>query len=212
MYPRMTVRLYRHPLPEELSGLDAVQAGQKVKTGEQDGLWIEVRSEGVTGWLPAWYLSDDENGALPEIEPYLRVVTVDSAGVYLHPEAGTRTIANLDAGKVVRVSAEFGEWRYVDIVVYDIPSVMRGWVREDALASPDEVQAGEGRIPAGTPFYPPDAEPGSPEFARVQAQETTYSMRVRIGRRVEDMAYVEAAGGWSNWVPLDSIVYDPFGD
>lgn len=212
MYSRMAVRLCRHPHPEELSPLDAIQAGQKVKVGEEEDLWIEVTSKGVTGWLPVWYLSDDENDALPEIEPYLMVVAEDFAGVYLHPEAATATIAGLAAGRVVRVSAELRQWRYVDIAAYSIPCVMRGWMREDSLASPDEVRADEGRIAAGTPFYPAEAEPGSAEFGRLQAQETTYSMQVLISRRAEDMAYVEAAGGWSGWVAMSSIVHDPFGD
>ncbi len=74
----------------------------------------------------------------------------------LYPEKEAPRIRDLDAGKVVRVDQEYGGWRYVRIVVYDIPAVQRGWVRGEYLAAPGQAAPQEGKIPAGTMVYPGD--------------------------------------------------------
>jgi len=212
MYIRITVRPYRDPVPQELATLGAISGGQKVATGRKEDSWVQVTCGDVSGWLPSWYLSKDPKDALPPTQPYLMVVSQDSTTVRLYPEDGGQRIANLEVGKVVRVSAELRQWRYIDIAVYSIPDVMRGWVPMDSLVAMDKSQPAEGRIPAGTPFYSADADPDSPGFVDLPAERTSNAMRVRILRRADDMAYVFAPGGWAAWVPLKSIVYDPFGN
>lgn len=86
-------------------------------------------------------------------------------------------ISDLTAGKVVKVEREFNNWRYVQIVIYDVPQVQRGWVSREYLATREEAVPLEGKLPVGTKiYYGPNAEKyaGFPEEVYLISIDTYY--------------------------------------
>lgn len=208
MYARMAVELYQNCAPEELSRPGALAAGQRVTVIGRQPPWARVRAQSTDGWLPEWYLAQGPNQRLPAIQEYFRVVR-DKCRVYLYPDDAAPAVRDLDRGKVVKVEAEYGDWRYVDIIVFDIPAVSRGWVRAGELATGGEVEPKEGRLPTGTTVYIGDPTASDPRA--LPSEKTPYDMTVSLDFERGDMVYVSAAGGWTAWVAKADIVFSvPF--
>ncbi len=210
MYARMAIAPYRDPAPQELAELEMIAAGRKVSVLKREDSWVSVSADGATGWLPAWYLSEkpDVRAISVPPEPCLKVVLSPRAVAVLYPEDGAPQVAALDAGRVLKVTAEYGDWRYVRITAYSIPNVLRGWVPKSVLAAPGETEASEGKILAGTIAY--TGEPDGTDFSGVPTEQVDHDMPVRVLLRAGVMTYVQAAGGWSAWVPAKNIVWNPF--
>jgi hypothetical protein len=119
----MSIDLYADVSPRELSSLEKLEAGRKVRVVTERPPWVLVQAGSVKGFLPKWYLTRYTADILPDIDPYLMVIK-EKAPVYLDPGQDT-LISNLTAGAVVKVEKEFNNWRYVHIAVYDIPKVQR---------------------------------------------------------------------------------------
>ena len=203
---RMSVDLYNDVLPQELlSPPGRLEAGQEVEVVDEHLTWVLVRSGPFEGWLPEWYLSRDAADLLTNIAPYLMVLK-EKAPVYLYPGQET-AIADLAAGKVVEVESEYNNWRYVHIAVYDMPKVQRGWVLVESLATREEVDPLEGKLPVGTKiYYGPNAE----KCAGFPEEIDPIEERIHVIKEIEDMAYVQGPGGWNAWVYKKDIIYDPF--
>lgn len=204
MYARMSVELYQNCVPEELSRPGALAAGQKVTVIERQLPWVRVRAQSTDGWLPEWYLALGPDHRLPASQEYFRVVR-HKCRVYLYPDDAAPTIGDLDRGKVVKVAAEYGDWRYVHIIVFDIPAVSRGWVRAGELATGGEVEPKEGCLPTGTTVYIGDPTVADPRA--LPSEVTTYDMTVSLDFERSDWVYVSAAGGWTAWVAKADIVF-----
>lgn len=206
-YSRMSVGLYHGDTPLELRDSGRLEAGGKVVIKEKSPPWVLVQSGQLEGWLPRWYLAEDSGDLLPWIEPYTMVVKKKAPG-YLYPGKDAPRIPDLDAGKVVRVEYEYGDWRYVQIAVFNIPAVQRGWVPAEYLGTRDEAAPLEGIIPPGTRVY--NEGPFNDHFLSLQEEPVTYDMRVYVSSEKGDMVYVQAAGGWGGWVYKKDIIFDPF--
>lgn len=207
VYSRMSVGLYHGDSPLELQDAGRLEAGGKVVVKEKSPPWVLVQAGPVGGWLPRWYLTEDSGDLLPPIEPYTMVVKKKAPG-YLYPGREAPQILGLDAGKVVRVEYEYGDWRYVQIAVFSIPAVHRGWVPAAYLGTRDEAAPLEGIIPPGTRVYYGDSI--SDNILSLPGETTTHSLIVYISREKDDMVYMQAAGGWSAWVYKKDIIFDPF--
>ncbi|MHB8918890.1 MAG: stalk domain-containing protein [Desulfocucumaceae bacterium] len=207
VYSRMSVGLYHGDSPLELQDAGRLEAGGKVVVKEKSPPWVLVQAGPVEGWLPRWYLAEDSGDLLPPIEPYTMVVKKQASG-YLYPDKEAPRILGLDAGKVVRVEYEYGDWRYVRIAVFSIPAVHRGWIPAEYLGTRDEAAPLEGIIPPGTRVY--NEGPFNDHVLSLQEEPVTYDMRVYVSSEKGDMVYVQAVGGWGGWVYKKDIIFDPF--
>lgn len=205
-FSRMSAGTYPGDSPLELFSPGSLQAGQRVTVRGKRLPWALVRSGSIEGWIPLWYLTGEGHN-LPEITPYPMVVK-KRAPVHLYPDKDAPLTRDLDAGKVVKVEYEYGPWRYVHIVVYDIPAVLRGWVPGEYLAAAGEVAPTEGRIPKGTRVYYGD--PDAADTSGMSGEITPCQMIVGVLHEKGEMLYVNAAGGWSAWVRKQDVVFNPF--
>lgn len=205
-YARMSIGLYPGDTAEELASPGAVESGQRVTVLERHGPWARVKADAAEGWIPLWYLVEQAGETLPQAAES-RLVVKGLCQVHLYPDVAAPAIRGLERGKVVTVRAELGEWRYVDITVFDIPSVQRGWVRAASLAEPGEVQPMEGRLPAGTIVYPVGQKDAT-DPRDLPSEVLQYGMAIRIQDERGDMVRVSAAGGWEAWVAKRDVVFD----
>ncbi len=205
---RMTVSLYRTPAAEELAGGETLQARARVRVKSRRPPWVLVGLGEVEGWLPEWYLTWElTDDVVEDFEPYCMVVK-EETDVKLFPDESADTILDLQAGKVVRVCAEFQNWRYVRIAVYDIPNILRGWVNQDSLVDLAEGHPMEGKILPGTTVF--FGDPRSQGFDTMVRERISQVMIVYLGEEIGDMVHVSAAGGWDAWVSRSNIVFEPF--
>ncbi len=208
LYARMTVDLYRANAPEELASGGEVGAGQSVGVVSTDGAWTQVETDGITGWLPSWYLTVSRDDVLDESEPYV-MFTKSEADLRLTPEPSAQPVRRLGPGRIVLVKGVFGDQAYVGIRVGGIPDVQRGWVPVSALGARSEVKPVEADLPAGTRVYCDDLS--TPPDATATGELTIYDQDVTIMREDGPWAMVSAPGGWVAWVKTADLRYPETG-
>lgn len=212
---RMSINLYEDSLPREMSLVDKMEAGQKIRIKEKRLPWVLVQDGSAKGWLPEWYLVKKPAEVLPEIDPYLMIVK-EEAPLYLYPNYPIyryypdNELEILKAGVVVKVENEFNDWRYARFIAHTIPHVQRGWVKSDNLATSNEATPLQGRIVIGTRIY---LGSGNEEnITNLPTEICDLNQSVNIGHEKGDMVYVFTPGGSSFWVNKKDIIFDLFFD
>lgn len=210
---RMSINLYEESSPREMSPLDKLEAGQKIRVKEKHFPWVLVQAGSFEGWLPEWYLTKNAKDLLPEIVPYLMVVKEETP-LYLYPDYHihryypSNELENLEAGVLVKVENEFNNWSYVQFIVHGVPRVQRGCVKSESLATSQEATPLQGKILAGTRIFLGDST--EENITSLPMEICDHNVSINIYLEKGDMFYVFAAGGWSFWVNKKDIIFDPF--
>ncbi|MFW5996133.1 MAG: hypothetical protein ACOCQB_02575 [Halanaerobiaceae bacterium] len=162
-------------------------------------------------WIPDWYVSPEDGKPVEEIskdrEPF--VLNQDHPA-YLYPDGpevgGTVDIDSFDTyekGKLLRPRYRWENWYLVDIIVYEVPSVLEAWFPREVLSSVDEVEPIEGYLPEGTVIFG--------KFEDIQKNDWKKNRNTRavnIIRERDGFVRVSAAAGWHAWTKKHYLVYD----
>lgn len=155
----------------------------------------------ATGWIPEWYLRADESSSQAEkVDPYQMIVE-SPAAFRLYPEEPQPSGFELEPGKVVQVTARYGDWMRVNIMTYDSPYVGDKWVPASALEAWDSAKAMEGVLRPGAVVYDHDgkAKDSPPALNPIKIEEES-SGRYRIG----------APGGYVGFIDKTDFIPGPF--
>jgi len=213
VFCRMSVNLYEDSFPREMSLVDKLEAGKKIRVKKKRLPWVLVQDGAGEGWLPEWYLVKKPTDVLAEIPAYLMVVKEETP-LYLYPDCPIyryypdNELETLEPGVVVKVENEFDDWRYVRFVTHTIPHVTRCWIKSNSLAKSNEVTPRQGRIVVGTRIYLGDGN--EENITNLPAEICDLNENVNIRHEKGDMVYVFVAGGRSFWVNKKDIILDPF--
>lgn len=156
----------------------------------------------ATGWIPEWYLRTDEASSQAEkIEPYQMIVASPIA-FRLYPDEPQPSGFELEPGKVVQVTARYGDWMRINIVTYDSPYVGDKWVPASALEAWDPAKAKEGLLRPGAKVYAEDgSEIEAPTALNpIHIEKETFEERYRIG----------APGGYVGIIGKTDFIPGPF--
>lgn len=156
----------------------------------------------ATGWIPEWYLRTDEASAqAEEVEPY-QLIVASPAAFRLYPDEPQPSGFELEPGKVVQVTARYGDWMRVNIVTYDSPYAGDKWVPASALEPWDPEKAKEGLLRAGAKVYTEDGR----EKEAPPALEP-----IQLGGEATDGRYwIGAPGGYAGLIDKADFMPGPF--
>jgi|GEM_PF-402660 len=156
----------------------------------------------ATGWIPEWYLRTDEASAQAEkVEPY-ELIVASPIAFRLYPDEPQPSGFELEPGKVVQVTARYGDWMRVNIVTYDSPYVGDKWVPASALEPWDPEKAKEGILRAGAKVYTEDGR----EKEAPPALEP-----IQLGGEATDGRYwIGAPGGYAGLIDKADFMPGPF--
>lgn len=155
----------------------------------------------ATGWIPEWYLLTDESASRAEkVEPYQMIVAMPTA-FRLYPDEPQPSGFELESGKVVQVTARYGDWMRVNIVTYDSPYVGDKWLPASALEAWDPAKAKEGILRPGAVVFDinGEAKDGPPSLNPIKIEEEL-SGRYRI----------VAPGGYIGYIDKADFMPGPF--
>jgi len=197
--------LYSRPEPATLAGPPGqVQGGDRVQLINQQASWSEVQKGWLKGWIPSWYLEAGDKIEVKDIEPQYLVVKHDDK-LYLNPDG--EVLQDIKKGKLLKVTQEYGDWRYADIIVYSIPAIQKAWVKAEILADPEQVTPREGYLAAGTEVFEEVFTGGRMELVK---EKLTHPMVVSISNQEKDgLVAIASAGGWTAWTEKANIQFAP---
>jgi len=203
-----TYDLYPQPEPETLlSPPGQLHGDDRVQFISQQGQWSEVKKGQLEGWISSWYLEVGDEVLVKDIEPEYMVVKQNDV-LYLNPGGeviGDYGIDNpawqiVRKGRLVEVTKNYADWRYINLMVYSIPATSKGWVKAEILTDPTDLIPSEGNLPVGTEIY--EGENGDVKT------HTNTPMAVSIGNREKDgLVEIGAAGGWTGWTSRENIQF-----
>jgi len=167
-------------------------SGDQVKIVSEQGEWTQIQKDKTSGWIPSWYLSAESG--LSSITHQYQVVNQDTE-LYLNPQGSK--IASLKAGKLAQVTHQYQDWSFINIVVYDIPSVQEGWIKTEYLSPKEDHPAKEGLLKKGTTVL----------YDNGQQESLSYDTPVLIVQSDGNLATVIAAGGWRAQTDPKNVVF-----
>jgi hypothetical protein len=159
---------------------------------------VQINFNGLKGWIPVWYLKKDANEPkVIAVKPYLMIVN-NTATVWLSPGDQTLTGYEFEAGKVVRVFKEFGEWVCVSFINYAEPNYGDFWVMKKDLIAWDPKKAKEGLLRKGA----------------INKYENSVIERnpIRIAGEKAGKYEIRSIGGFSGEIDKEDFVPNPFID
>jgi|GEM_PF-3104774 len=183
-----------------------VNSETEYKLLENNGAFVKVQDGEQTGWIPSWYLLDEEQEELvQDVKPYVMIIG-KATDFYAYPDQAAPSGFVLDEGKVVQILRQYGDWFSVDIPLYAEPITGEKWIHRDNLIVYDDMDAREGylRLKDGGSFIYGDKE------AKEQRQHIDYKMTVRIDEAYEDTYRITAAGGMMGYVKKDDFIPNPY--
>ncbi|MBW5446023.1 hypothetical protein GE107_08110 [Cohnella sp. CFH 77786] len=152
------------------------------------------------GWIPKWYLTEDDKDRAEKVEPYEMIVKTPVA-FRMYPGEPKPSGFELEPGKVLQVTARYGEWMRVNIVTYDSPYAGDKWVPASALEAWDPAKAKEGFLKPGATVYREDGQtidaPPALEPIWIQGE---------VGGRYQ----FHAPGGYIGYVDKKDFIPNPF--
>jgi len=196
-----SVLLYPGPQPEMLGPLGNIPGGSRVEVLEDKGDWLHVMQDDKEGWLPKWYTDRQAQEKISDVSQEPFVLKENTKG-RLFP--GGPEIVDLQAGKLLTPVQEWNDWYYVNIIVYDIPSVQYAWLPKNLLAEVSLYKPLEGFLRQGTKVYMVDSYD---RIAGSKSTEITYEMTVLITQKQGEFVRVTANGGWTAWTEEKNVTY-----
>ncbi|MEO3946897.1 hypothetical protein [Gorillibacterium sp. CAU 1737] len=173
---------------------------------EQVEEYVKIEADGMSGWLPAWYLTEAARqvmGISPE-----RLMLVPKAGrpLFLYPESSAPSEElPLEGGRVVKVVAEYRDWAMVEFRLYDAGEYGNRWMNKADLADYSASAAREGTLRYNGKFYDPQGQPlkeGTSSSLMIQEEVSL------AGKG--DFYRVSGPGGFSALIKRADFVPDPF--
>ena len=173
---------------------------------EIEGKFAKIKSEDVAGWIPMWYLTDEESKVI-SCKPYVMIVN-ELTELCLYPEEESPDFGDsVNYGTVVQVVKKYKDWYNVNFVHYEAANWGDRWIRSDALIEYNPEIATEGCIKEGAKIYN--------EKFELTKDENYDNANVRISTGIEDSkgnTYYRFNGiaGTTGFIKKDDFIPNPF--
>lgn len=188
------------PIPEI-----SIAGGTPVALIEVNGDWSLVAGQSQSGWLPSWYIiNENDIDFLTSINSDYMVVKENVQGL-LFP--GGPSIKELEKGMLVKPTLSWQDWIQVSIILFDIPAVSSVWIKDGALTTPADVKPIQGFVRVGSPTYDYSVD-GSLDLTHPTAEKVRNPMPVAIVKTEGEFSYVTGPGGWGYWVKASDIIFN----
>lgn len=127
-----------------------IDANEPVLLLELEGKFAKVEYNSNSGWIPAWYLSDEAKN-VNLLSPFL-LLTKEKAGLYLYPEGDIAydNTYHIEEGRVIMVMAEYKNWYLANFLRYDCPEYDLLWINKDKTIAYSVDMAKEGYLNENT--------------------------------------------------------------
>lgn len=183
----------------------SVAGGTSVSPIAGNGDWLLVEVQGQSGWLPSWYIiNENDANSLASIQSDYMVVKANVPG-FLNP--GGPPIMELEKGRLVKPTLRWREWVQVSIISYSTPNISTVWIKDEFLGTSAEVKPIEGFLRVGSPTYDvQDWESIDPAYP--SPEKVSYPMPVEIMKTQGEFSYVAGPGGWIYWVKTIDILFE----
>ncbi|WP_148449951.1 SH3 domain-containing protein [Gorillibacterium timonense] len=120
---------------------------------ELKGPYARIEADGKSGWLPTWYLTKEAE-KIRNGKPKLMLVPAAGPPLYLYPESSASTDPlPLEGGRVVQVTAEFGDWMQVEFCLFEAADYGDRWMKKADLSPYRAEDVKEGLLRAGGSMY-----------------------------------------------------------
>lgn len=207
LMPGTNYALNKDPQIYSEKSSQAISGGTEVSIIEHKKDWAMIEVNGQRGWIPKWYLIDENNKlCLKEVNSDYMVVRSNCQGL-LYP--GGPSLLELTKGSLVQPLLYWNEWSKVSIMQFSIPGVSEIWVKGKVLATVSEIEPKQGYLRPGSQAYNVlDYD----KISATQPEEITYPMPVSIEDKRGDFTCVSAPGGWYGWVKSKDISYSRFNE
>lgn len=167
---------------------------------ETKGAFTHIALDGMTGWIPSWYvIQDAAGGKVAEVTPYEMLVP-KIVKYSLYPGEPEPSGFELWAGKVVRVHKTYEDWVAVAVITYDSFYVGDKWLPKSALIPYDPTAAKEGRLKQGAAVYDEKGRTKDPLSSDPIFIEGESNGRYRIS----------STGGYTGYIEKPDFVPNPF--
>jgi len=148
--------------------------------------------------------TDEASVPVDKVEPYEMIVASPIA-FRLYPDEPQPSGFELEPGKVVQVTARYGEWMRVNIVTYDSPHTGDKWVPASALEAWNPAKAKEGLLRAGAKVYAEDGR----EIEAPYALDPVH-IYGEYGEETSGRYRIGAAGGYTGFIDKTDFMPGPF--
>lgn len=163
--------------------------------------FAKITSGGVSGWIPAWYLSrESDDSQLSTVKPY-EMLVLNPIVFRLYPDEAKPSGFELQAGKVVQITREYRDWVGIELFAYDTPYLGEKWVPKSDLAAWDPNRAREGVLREGAQVFNEKGGAKDPPPA---------SGPIWIEREQSNRYQIIAPGGYTGYIEKSDFVPNPF--
>lgn len=199
MYPIYArTALWQHP--GELGGeqLFTTSYGERYIFQQFEGDYVKVRTADRHGWVSLWYFTD-EAGGVTNVEPYEMIIDSPTA-FSLYPDEPEPYGFELEAGKVVQIYKEFGDWVCIHALFGEDFYPGDKWIRKSHLIAYDPIFAQEGILKLGSKIYD--------ETGEVKEEDSGFALGI-TGEK-GNMYSFWAPGGRTGYILKEDFEPNPF--
>ncbi|MDQ0116294.1 hypothetical protein [Paenibacillus harenae] len=168
--------------------------------------YVQVESQDLKGWIPAFYFSK-EAANIKTGTPYYMIVAKEVPVSSSPGEKAKEPHLDLWAGKVVRIEKSYEDWVAVRIVQYDAEYGADMWVPKSFLQAYDPANAKEGRLAQDSHIYDENGQIKEEEWINpVFIQEETQI------DKIGPVYQIIGAGGQTGYIRVKEFIPNPFID
>lgn len=198
--PEATYSLHGSPVPLKTSSSGELTGGTVVEIVEVENRWVLVSKNDIEGWIPNWYISDEDSLLVKDIDHDYLVANRNTYG-FLYPHGPE--VTEISKGKLLEPVKECGNWYEVSIITYEAGAVGSAWIIKTYLSPVEVIEPAEGILEAGSEVY--YVEESFEEIYDTEPVEVINEIGVYIMEEEGDYLHVRGMGDKSFWTEKDNI-------
>lgn len=187
----------------DTSSVSSTEKNEEYTVEETKGDFVRIKSGDKTGWIPAWYLSDNAKDIVDR-KPYLMIIK-DTTPLWLYPnEQEPDMYCFLSEGRVVQVAGTYKDWCRVNFMTLEASNWGDRWVKKADTIPYDPKYSKEGIVKEGATFYD--------EKFEVKDGYTSY-VQINSGELINNgVIYYQftGVGGFDGYIKKDDFIPNPF--
>ncbi|MDQ0875811.1 hypothetical protein QFZ77_004470 [Paenibacillus sp. V4I3] len=168
--------------------------------------YVQVESQDLRGWIPAFYFSKKAANIHTEA-PYEMIVAKEVPVSSAPGQQAKEPHLDLWAGKVVLIKKSYEDWVAVRIVQYGAEYGADMWVPKSSLHVYDPVNAKEGRLALHSTIYD--------EHGHIKDEEWVNSVFIQAETQIDKIGSVYqiiGPGGQIGYIRVIDFIPNPFID